>query len=268
MTSVPRFVGFLAGFGLLAACSVDLTGLGADIGGSGNAGGTFVLPGSGGTDDAGSNDTVGSGGNAGIGDNDGSAGVDGSGGMAKIVGADASDGTGSGGVAGSGGQGGTGGSPCASCRSCFRCVMDVCQPDPNAAWNVICSSATIASLKPSGAVWDSTSNAPPGTWPDTFCRLTLDNNRVRSTSTVMDSLMPVWNASVTPTGSRITAALLMSANNRMRIAVTDVDATDEDAVCTTTPRVTAADLEKGTVTFANLGSCTSLTLGLVCEPAQ
>jgi hypothetical protein len=139
-----------------------------------------------------------------------------------------------------------------------------CAPDPNAPWVVSCVSAQIAPTKSTGAVWDSTSNSPPGTYPDAVCELLLEDGRSRETPIVTDSLTPAWNASVTPqNGGPLTAKFLMSSQSHWRISVVDRDAADDDAVCSTLPVPTAADLEKGSLVLTN-ASCTKLTVGFTC----
>jgi hypothetical protein len=95
--------------------------------------------------------------------------------------------------------------------------------------------------------------------------MSVDNDDSRSTSVRMDTLMPVWNGNVTPSdGPNITSSLLMSSENRWRITIGDEDAPmAHDQVCQIAPRLTAQDLERGTVTLSS-GSCTQLTLGFTC----
>jgi hypothetical protein len=144
-------------------------------------------------------------------------------------------------------------------------VSGACEPEAGASWLVTCGSATIAATKSTGAVWDSTSSSPPGTYPDATCALSLPDGRMRTTAAVTDSLMPVWSASVTPTsGGPLTAKMLMSAQTHLAITVVDVDANDSDQVCTTMPVFTAADLARGSLTLTKVGSCKTLTLGLTC----
>jgi hypothetical protein len=123
----------------------------------------------------------------------------------------------------------------------------------------------IEPLKPTGAVWDSLSAAPPGTWPDTTCSLSVPDGRMRTTPLAMDSLAPAWNAPVTLTsGEPLTAKILMSSLAHWRITITDMDTTGSDMVCTTLPVATAADLREGAMTLTDVGSCTAITLGLTC----
>jgi hypothetical protein len=285
-----RKVGVLSALVLLgtcsvfATCSVDTRGLGNDrqgtAGASGSRGGNP-------SDAAGSAGTAGT--TGGIGNVTGSAGVagahtggagaGGSGGMnegGRGGGGTAGDngeggatagmaGTTGAGVAGAGGTTGEGGGAgtraCGGCRPCFRCSTTGCEPEPDAFWDVICESAVIAPLKPNGAVWDSTSSMLPGTLPDAFCRLTIDG-RSLSTMVVMDSLMPVWSASVAPVGAAITSSVLLSSGEGWRIAIIDQDNTS-DEVCTVSPRITPLHLESGGLTLS-ADSCTQLSLAFVC----
>jgi hypothetical protein len=255
----------------MGACAVDEVGLGANDAGRAEAGAPMVAGASGG---------AGTAGGAGMGREDAAAGTAGG----AVAGAgeplDARDGgpaqeaaipdavagtTGSGG-AGSGGQsGGSGARGCGHCQPCFRCEVDTCEPDPSAQWIVSCDSAAIAPLKPSGAVWDSLSGPPPATLPDTICVLSLPDGRMRSTPLVMDSLMPVWKSSVTPSsGAPLTSKLLMSPDSRWRITLTDIDTTGSETVCTTLPLAKTADLRAGALTLEDVGSCTRISLSLTC----
>lgn len=197
------------------------------------------------------------------------AGEAGAGGATGSAGAGGSA-AGAGGAAGSGGTGGAAGGTagthgCGKCPACFRCDVDTCEPDPSAQWLLSCDSATIEPLKPTGAVWDSLSAAPPGTWPDTMCVLSLPDGRMRSTPLVMDSLMPVWKSSVTPTtGAPLTSRLLMSSDSHWRITLTDIDTTGSETVCTTLPVAKAADLRAGALTLEDVGSCMRIALRFTC----
>ncbi len=269
---------------VLAACSVDRRGLGSDRQGTAGASGSR---GGGPGDAAGSAGTGGT--TRGIGNVTGSAGVagahtggagaGGSGGMTEGgrggggAAGDNGEGGASAGMAGTigaglagtggttGGGGGAGTRACGGCRPCFRCGTTGCEPEPSALWDVICESAVIAPLKPNGAVWDSTSSMLPGTLPDPLCRLTIDG-RSLSTTVVMDSLTPVWSASVAPVGAAITSSVLLSSDDRLRVAIIDEDNTS-DEVCTVSPRITALHLESGGLTLS-ADSCTQLSLAFVC----
>jgi hypothetical protein len=157
-----------------------------------------------------------------------------------------------------------------SCPDCFRCgSQGSCEPTPSAHWTVICQSAVIAAMKPNGMTWDAPPPATTGTAPDTFCELSIDNsNNTGETDVVSDSLTPMWNQSVDPGGSQnVTASLLMSAQNRWTIAIIDRDVQPPgsmETVCQTMPRLTADDLQRGTVSLT-AGSCTQINLGLACD---
>jgi len=58
----------------------------------------------------------------------------------------------------------------------------------------------------------------------------------------------------------------MSTQTRWRISLFDHDANDEDAVCSTLPVPTAADLATGSLVLSNIGSCTKLRIGFACAP--
>jgi hypothetical protein len=78
----------------------------------------------------------------------------------------------------------------------------------------------------------------------------------------MDSLMPVWSASVTPVGAALTSSVLLSSGGRWRIAIIDEDDTP-DEVCTVSPLVTSLHLESGGLTLT-ADSCMQLSLAFVC----
>ena len=116
--------------------------------------------------------------------------------------------------------------------------------------------------------WDAPPPATSGTAPDTFCELTIDNDDTGETAVVSDSLTPMWNQPVNPTsGENVTASLLMSAQNRWSITIIDRDVQppgSTEPVCQIFPRLTAEDLQRGTVSLL-VGSCTQLNLGLACD---
>src|SRR5215471_12674571 len=160
---------------LIAACSVDKTGLGS----TGGAGGTAAM-------DGGASGGASSAGGAG-----GATGGGGGGGLAGAAGADA------------GGAGGTpavcgpatcpngccmdsktcvthrtvqlcggAGASCAPCAACYRCsTTGACELDPAARWDLICASASVAPLKPGNTTWD-TASVGTNPAPDPFCQLT------------------------------------------------------------------------------------------------
>jgi len=280
----------LIAVGSIAACSVDETGLGSATGGavagrggtSGVAGASGGGGGAAGTGVAGMGvagmgvaGTSGSGGGPGgtgpgAGGMAGTAAVAGSGGTSDVAGQGGGGAAGTG-TAGMGGAGGTTDPTCGpnSCASCFRCgAQGSCEPTPSARWTVICQSAVIAAMKPNGMTWDAPPPATSGTAPDTFCELTIDNDDTGETAVVSDSLTPMWNEPVNPNGGQnVTASLLMSAQNRWRIAIIDRDIQppgSTEPVCQIMPRLTADDLQHGMVSLMS-GSCTQVNLGLACD---
>jgi hypothetical protein len=134
---------------------------------------------------------------------------------------------------------------------------------------VNCVSASIASTKPDGMVWDPMGTTLQARNPDPFCQLTT-GARMRATSVVGDTLMPNWNASVTPTsGGALTSSLLMGTSGSWSIAVIDQDNTGgggNETICTVSPNLTAAELQAGKVTFTNVASCNQLNLSFACTP--
>jgi hypothetical protein len=293
------------GIGLMAACSVDETGLGGRVpgvggsaggsatggvgasGGRGGAAGTGIAGtgvagmgvagmGVAGMGVAGTSGPGGGPGGAGPGDAGaaGTTAVGGGGGTSDVAGQGgggmAGTGTGGTGTAGIGGTGGTT-ATCGpnTCPDCFRCGMQgSCEPTPSARWTITCQSAVIAAMKPNGMTWDAPPPATSGTAPDAFCELTVDDDDTGETSVVNDSLTPMWNQAVNPnSGPNVTASLLMSAQNRWRIAIIDRDVQppgSTEPVCQIMPRLTADDLHRGTVSLM-AGSCTQVNLGLACD---
>ena len=287
---VRSLAGALIVVGSIATCSVDRTGLGGSVpglggstgsgaagrggtpgvaGASGRGGGAAGTGGVAGMGVAGTSGPGGGPGGAGPGDA-GAAGttdVGGRGGTSDV------GGQGGGGAAGAGmgGAGGTTDPTCSpnSCPSCFRCgAQGSCEPTPSARWTVVCQSAVIAATKPNGTTWDAPPPATSGTAPDTFCELTIDNDDTGETAVVTDSLTPMWNQPVNPNGGEnVTASLLMSAQNRWRIAIIDRDIQppgSTEPVCQIMPRLTADDLQRGTVSLM-AGSCSQINLGLTCD---
>ena len=280
----------LIAVGSIAACSVDEAGLaGRTPGVAGASGGGGGAAGTG----AAGTGLAGTGGSGGAGP--GGAGAGGT--MAAGQGGGGAAGTGTAGMGGAGGttdptcgptscpngccrEGqcitnlneqacGTAGAACSACASCFRCgTQGGCEPTPSARWTVICQSAVIAAMKPNGMTWDAPPPATTGTAPDTFCELTIDNDDTGETAVVSDSLTPMWNQPVNPTsGQNVTASLLMSPQYRWSITVVDRDVQppgSTEPVCQIFPRLTAADLQRGTVGLL-VGSCTQLNLGLACD---
>jgi hypothetical protein len=237
----------------IGACSLDESGLaGSGRGGAGNTGGS-AAPDASGTAGSGAG-----GGDAGRGGMSGGAGASGGGGGAAAIG-----------IAGMGGtSGAAGATACNACANCFRCgTQGACEPTPSARWTVICQSAVIAAMKPNGMTWDAPPPATSGIEPDTLCELTIDDDS-GETTVVTDSLAPIWNQAVNPDdGETVTASLLMSAQNRWSIAIIDRDIQppgSTEIVCQSMPRLTADDLQRGTVALTT-GSCMQINLGLTCD---
>ena len=297
----------LIAVGSIAACSVDKTGLGSGTGGNGTSGVAGASGGGGGTAGTGVAGmgvagTGGPGGGPGGAGPTGAAGttaVGGRGGTSDVAGqgGGGAAGTGTAGMGGAGGTSdptcgpnscpngccregqcvtnrndqvcGTGGVACLACANCFRCgTQGSCEPTPSARWTVICQSAVIAAMKPNGMTWDAPPPATSGIAPDPFCELTIDNDDTGETAVVSDSLTPMWNEPVNPPGGEnVTASLLMSAQNRWRIAIIDRDIQppgSTEPVCQIMPRLTADDLQRGMVSLMAV-SCPQVNLGLTCD---
>jgi hypothetical protein len=241
----------VAGAGLGEGGKGESTGEAGMVGATGEAGAT------GGEAGATSDPGGGAGGEAGPGGSQGAAG-EGGGGRGGV--------TGRGGHSGFG-RGGTNGDVCGGgCAPCFRCGATGCEPEPQATWTVVCQSATIAATKPNGTVWDPSQKGTAQN-PDGVCELSIDIWS-RSSTVVNDSLTPVWNANVTPTGASLSTTVLTSAMNRWTLTVLDQDTLGPngtpETICTVSPHLTAADLANGSVTFSDVDSCHQLTIGVSC----
>ena len=170
---------------------------------------------------------------------------------------------------------GDAGAACAPCAACFRCgaTSGTCEVDPASPWTVTCGTATVAQTKGVGMSWDGPTIGPgmsASTAPDPFCAYQLDGVTQKQTSVVMDSYVPTWNQSVTPSNPKITANYLMSQAGHWSIFVADDDAgvggfqTTYESICSIAPHPTATDFSRGMLTYTNLASCLSLTIQLTC----
>lgn len=163
---------------------------------------------------------------------------------------------------------GTASVACASCAACYQCSdVGVCELDPSANWDIICSSATIVPTKPLNVPWDV---ATPGIspLPDPYCQFTLDGASLARTTTLLNTLTPMWNQSITPTSMDITEDILVSQAGRWQVGVVDEDlgVMPADPVCAAVPRLTPANFAAGMVALPATPNCTSLTIQLVCVP--
>jgi hypothetical protein len=161
---------------------------------------------------------------------------------------------------------GSAGAACAACAACFQCSdAGVCELDPKAKWDVICSSVTISPTKPMNVPWDV---ATPGInpLPDPYCQFTLDGVAQAKTMTILNTLTPVWNQAITPMNMDVTESNLISQAGHWQVGVIDEDvgAVTVDPVCATAPHLTAADFVAGTVVLPSTPTCTNLTIQLVC----
>jgi hypothetical protein len=161
---------------------------------------------------------------------------------------------------------GTAGAACAPCPSCYQCSnTGVCGLDPDAVWDVICSSATISASMPSNvnSAWD-TDTTGVGTLPDPFCQFTRNGDAQMATTTLMNTLAPVWNQSIAPTNVDLTESFLTSDPWEVTVVDDDFGVTANDLACSIAPQLTAADFAAGTVALPPTRRCTALTIKLVC----
>jgi len=144
----------------------------------------------------------------------------------------------------------------------MRCANGACAVDPTSLWKVRCASAAIAPMKPNGDPWDPVFGGTAA--PDPQCSFWLGDSLAAQTSVLSNTLMPMWNESITPS-NRFTAGLLSSQTNPWSIRVTDDDPpAGEETICSVSPVLDAAAFSSGLGTFAQVGSCTTLTIGLEC----
>lgn len=291
MTARVAF-GLALTLGVPTACSVDQTGLESPVASAGAGGDTGIATGGAGM--------LGSGGLTGSGGLLGSGGVTDSGGKPASGGAVASGGMqGSGGMRGTGGSGtggaaacnpstcptgccgangncvttnqndqrcGTAGAACMPCGTCFQCGAGACQPRPAARWTMTAGSATVAATKVGNMTWDPMMPPGMGPQPDPFCQLTVNGVSAARTTSILNTVSPVWNQPLVPTNMDLTSDFLMAQPARWTLGVFDDDGTQTlfETMCTVTPHLTAADLTAGMVTFPPTQSCTSLSIQLTC----
>jgi hypothetical protein len=161
---------------------------------------------------------------------------------------------------------GAAGAACAPCPACYQCSnMGVCGLDPGALWDVICSSATIATTMPSNTngAWDTGVNGAAAL-PDPFCQFVRNGSAEAETTTLANTLEPVWNQSVGPTNVRVTQNFLVSRAWEIAVIDDDMGVTTNDLVCSVAPQLTAADFAAATVELPPTQRCTGLTIKLVC----
>jgi hypothetical protein len=102
--------------------------------------------------------------------------------------------------------------------------------------------------------------------PDPFCQLAVEGNAQARTTTELNTFLPIWNQSITPTNMDLRQNDLVGQGTPWTVAVIDDDANGllNDPVCSIAPRLTNADFKTGTVTFPPTQSCISLTIQLIC----
>lgn len=263
----------------------DSTGGGTGTGGTQGTGGAAGSPGSGGSSQTGGKGGTGTGGGVSTG------------GTSETGGRAAGGRGGSGGDGGAGGRGGqpggcgpstcrngccdgntcitanrnrqfcgNGGIACATCAPCFQCSnAGTCDLDPSSNWAISCQSATLTATRANGVPWDAVSTGAAGAEPDPFCEFQLRDIGQRDTTVVMNTRTPVWNQTITPRDSRLTANWLISHPGEWSIVVADYDGMDNEAACQVFPTVAPPSFSTGTLVFRSMDSCTSLTLQLICD---
>jgi hypothetical protein len=258
----------LLGGALMAACSVDMSGLGAAGADAGQAGAAGTIgSGGGGASGSGGASSADGGGGAG-----GQVGAGGGAGGATPGCGPATCGDGCCAIDGSCVKGrndqscGNAGNACSVCAACLRCSdAGACLPDPSAPWDVVCVSAAIKPTKPGNFDWDPVTPGVSAA-PDPFCQFTIDGMWAARTTTAFNTTAPLWNQSITPPDVDLTTDYLVSNAGIWGVAVLDDDATQTvtEPICSVMPSLVDGDFSRGTVTFPASQSCTSLTIRLVC----
>ncbi|HEX2658985.1 MAG TPA: hypothetical protein VHU40_11965, partial [Polyangia bacterium] len=128
---------------------------------------------------------------------------------------------------------GMGGAACAACGKCFKCsAAGSCDLDPASIWNVVCGSATIDATMANGQEWDQgvgpgglggPGSSNNGGLPDPVCQYLTGATVQKQTSTLSDTLMPAWNAVISPAAT--SAKTLMSSTSRWSVKIIDDDTT-------------------------------------------
>jgi hypothetical protein len=141
--------------------------------------------------------------------------------------------------------------------------------DPASNWTIVASSAQLSTNPPSGKTWDS--GQLPSSNPDPFCEFEMppgNLNVAGVTDTLLDTFSAVWNETITPAGFTLQASDLMSPNpSAWLIWVGDDEFNGQGTVaCQIHPPMQEAWLHAGQASYANIDSCLSVNLQLVCQP--
>jgi hypothetical protein len=166
-------------------------------------------------------------------------------------------------------QCGRGGAACHECEGCQRCsATGECELDPESHWELACISAQIESRPPDDFDWDPAFGAVGGRRPDPFCQFEMPpGSGLGITSTVIDSLMPVWNQPLHPVGTTLRAGDLMAGGMPWIIWVGDEeDNARGEIVCTMFQPMPLSAFEGSPFIRSNFGSCNVLTVQLTCRP--
>ena len=125
------------------------------------------------------------------------------------------------------------GASCGSCSKGFKCGgAGSCDVDPSGLWALTITTGNVSEKDPSGSAWDF-----PGGLPDPFVCLTINGTRT-CTSTAKDTLMPIWNETVTGTAIALESGVI--------VEMWDEDVSVNDPICAKgTVPVTEANLKAG-----------------------
>jgi hypothetical protein len=137
-------------------------------------------------------------------------------------------------------------------------------------------SAALDKVDASGGSWDRRKEPLGGPLPDPFVQLDLqldlqlDQPMVKSlgwTTTVVDTVTPVWNELLHPQNMPLEASQLLPGGQTWQIWVGDEDADQLGQVmCEIDGPLAASDFAAGGFTRTNLDACQSVTIALTCVP--
>jgi hypothetical protein len=172
-------------------------------------------------------------------------------------------------------QCGRGGVECVACGPCQTCTAaGSCDIDPASTWDIVCVSAKLASTQPNGAAWDPSAPGPNGPLPDPFCQYErvsglVDPSNAAVTSTITDTLTPMWSQNVTPAANPPTASWLLSSSTGWRLWVGDDDGCTASGcvaqeACEIDGPLPKSALETGTLVIENRASCVQLYVKFNC----
>lgn len=165
---------------------------------------------------------------------------------------------------------GRGGGTCQACGGCQRCSPGgACELDPQSHWQMTAVSAMVNPHAPNfNGQWDPMGQKSGGPLPDPFAQFEMPvGNPIGWTSTLIDTTAPMWAEPLVPPGTAVPAGDLLPGGMQWQIWLGDEDANQQaDVICELNGPITAADFAAGGFTRMNVGSCSSVKIGLMCVP--